>query len=352
MRNRSLILASTFFLLLNSACAPGRTITGFTDAAQSRLVPIVQEAFQAITSADQSQPIAATPPALPNRRTGSATARSKTSAPQAAASPVALNGAPLPVTSTAHEDIYVAPGVSNAFLQSVKNDLALAAQDLMQDEGWGGAPCVSIFVFPSHDVWLQGIAQIGKLPQNQVQFQAQLQGDAWLTISGTAHPGVYIYPINQSAFEMVHMLAHEYTHAIQRQVLGDQVLVPDWFIEGMAEAEGWRIAGQTDARSYDAERGQVLTLLRIAARRRNLPPLTSISTQQSWQMRLESPRGATIEYGESQIAIEYLQQIKGQNAPMEILRATAAQHDFQAAFVQVMQLNVPAFQAAFQNTLR
>lgn len=352
MRNQSLIVASTLFLLLTAACAPSRAITGLTDAAQSQFIPIAQETLQAFASATQSQPIAATPLASSNRRAGATAARSKTAAPQAAASPVALNGAPLPATSTAHEDIYVAPGVPDAFQQTVKSDLALAAQELMQDEGWSGAPRVSIFVFPSHDVWLQGIAQIGQLPQNQVQFQAQLQGDAWLTISGTAHPGIYIYPIDQSAFEMLHMLAHEYTHAIQRQVLGDAIVVPDWFIEGMAEAEGWRIAGQTDARSYDAEHAQVTTLLRVALRRRNLPSLMSISTQQSWQVRLESPRGATIEYAEGQMAIEYFQQIKGANAPMNILRETAAQRNFQVAFAQVTQLSVPEFQAAFQNTLR
>ena len=352
MSNKSSFFIPVLFLLFTGACAFGDAITGVTDAVQSQVAPITQEAMQALAAATESPalpiaPVAPTKSAVPPKPVQKSTAPQPT-----AATPVVLNGSELPVRTTAHENIYVAPGVPDSFLQSVIGDAAFASQDLMQDEGWSGAPRVSIFVFPSQQVWLQGIAQIGQLPQNEVQCQAQLKGDAWITISGTAHPGVYIYPIQQSSFDMLHMLAHEYTHAIQRQVLGDAVAVPDWFIEGMAEAEGWRIAGQTDARMDQVEHAQVMALLRVAIRRRQLSPLTSISSQQSWQARLERPRAATLEYGESQIAVEYLQQIKGSGAPMEILRATAALNNFNAAFQQVTQMSVQQFQNTFEQSIR
>ena len=349
MLNQSRFFIPVLFLLFTAACAFVDAITGVTDAVQSQVAPITQEAMQGLAAATESPVL----PIAPAKSAAAPKPAQKSTAPQlAAATPVVLNGSELPVRITAHENIYVAPGVPETFLQSVIGDAALASQDLMQDEGWGGAPRVSIFVFPSQQVWLQGIAQIGGLPQNEVQFQAQLKGDAWITISGTAHPGVYIYPIQQPSFDMLHMLAHEYTHAIQRQVLGNAVAVPDWFIEGMAEAEGWRIAGQTDARMYQAEHAQVIALLRIAIRRRQLSPLTSISSQQSWQARLERPRAATLEYGESQMAVEYLQQIKGSGAPMDILRATATLGNFDAAFQQTMGETIPQFQAGLEMSLR
>ncbi len=341
MSKKSIFIIPVLFVLFTAACAFGHVITGVTDAVQSQVAPITQEAMKALAGVTESPAL----PAAPAKSAAAPKPAQKSVVPQSSATtPVVLNGSTLPVRTTAHEDIYIAPGVPDAFVQSVVSDAALASQGLMRDEGWSGAPRVSIFVFPSQQVWLQGIAQIGQLPESEVQFQAQLKGDAWITISGTAHPGVYIYPIQQSSFDMLHMLAHEYTHAIQRQVLGDSVVVPDWFIEGMAEAEGWRIAGQTDARGYEAEQAQVMGLLRVALRRRQLIPLTSISSQQSWQVRLERPRAATLEYGESQIAIEYLQQIKGSNTPMDILHATATLHNFDSAFQQVTGMNAQQFQ--------
>ncbi len=340
MLRRAPFFIAAIFLLLATACAPRQAIKNVTSAA-TQLAPVAQQVLNAIASASVSPSRSGTP------------AAPEGAAPQIAASTlVTLNGAPLALTLTAHENIYVAPGTPSAFFQSVIADASTAAQRLMQDEGWSGAPAVTIFLFPSRAVWLQGIEQIGGLPQSQVQFQAQLKGDAWVTISGAGHPGIYIYPIQQSSFDMLHMLAHEYTHAIQRQVITDNTFVPDWFIEGMAEAEGWRIAGLTDPRAYAQVHAQTVAFVRAAMRQRRLIPLNGISTQQAWQVHMESPRSATLEYGEGQLAIEYLQRISGANAPMRILQATAAQHNFQAAFQQIAGETIPKFQAGLEASLR
>ncbi len=351
MLRRTSILILAVMLLPAAGCAPRQAVDHFASTVTSELAPIAQQALDALASAAVSPPVdgASTPSGSPR---SARIAPKSAPPPSIAAVPIALDGVPLSLTQTAHEDIYAASGVAKAFLQSVIADAGLAAQGLMRDEGWSGAPHVVIFVFPSRDAWLQGIGQIGQLPQSQIQFQAQLKGDAWVTISGTAHPGIYIYPIQQSSFDMLHMLAHEYTHAIQRQVITDSTVVPDWFIEGMAEAEGWRIAGQTNARAYAQTHDETVVFVRAAQRQHRMIPLMNISTQQSWEAHMESPRGATLEYAEGQLAIESLQQLKGANAPMNILRATVALGSFTAAFQQTTQMSMPQFQAAFESSLK
>ncbi len=351
MLKRTSILILAVALLPITACAPRQAADHFASTVTSQLVPIAQQALDALASAAVSPPVDGTP--TPSGSPRAARIAPKSASPQPiAAAPISLAGAPLALSKTVHEDIYFASSVPTAFQQSVVADAGLAAQKLMQDEGWSGAPPVTIFVFPSRAVWLQGIAQIGQLPQSQVQFQAQLGGDAWVTISGTAHPGIYIYPIQQSSFDMLHMLAHEYTHAVQRQVVTDNTFVPDWFIEGMAEAEGWRIAGQTNARAYAQTHDETFVFVRAAQRQHRLIPLMNISTQQSWEAHMESPRGATLEYAEGQLAIESLQQLKGANTPMNILRSTVALGSFTAAFQQTTQMSIPQFQAAFESSLK
>lgn len=348
MSNRSFLLFASLVLLLTSACAPNQISRDVSKVA-AQVAPMAQQVLDAIASAEVSPPLPTS--AAPAGR--STTRRSKSTTAQAAESPaITLNGSPLLLTQTSHEDIHVASGTPASYVQSVVGDAALSAQRMVQDEGWQGNPRVEIFVFPSRAVWLQGISQIGGLPAGQVKFQAQLEGDSWITISGTGNAGVYIYPIDQSGFDMLHMLAHEYTHAIQRQVVGDNIIMPDWFIEGMAEAEGWRIAGQTNAAAYAQVRSQTVAFVRRANLQNRLLPLMSISSQQSWQARLETPRSATLEYGESQLAIEYLQQVKGSNMPMNILRQTAASGDLAKAFQSVIGMTVPQFQAAFAASLK
>jgi hypothetical protein len=348
MLNRLLLLLSGLALFFTSACAPNQLSRNVSRVA-AQVVPVAQQVLNEIASAEASPPLPTQ--ALPTSR--SATRRSgPTTIQPTESTAVRLNGASLALKQTAHEDIYVASGTPAAYVQSVVGDASAAAQRMVQDEGWGGAPKVEIFVFPSRAVWLQGISQIGQLPTGQVRFQAQLEGDSWITISGTGNPGVYIYPIVQSAFDMLHMLAHEYTHAIQRQVVGDNILMPDWFVEGMAEAEGWHIAGQTNAAAYAQVHNQTVAFVRRANRQGQLLPLMSISSQSSWQSRLEAPRSATLEYAESQLAIEYLQQVKGSNAPMNILRQTAAAGEFAGAFQSMTGITVPQLQVAFAASLK
>ena len=209
-----------------------------------------------------------------------------------------------------------------------------------------------MYVFPARAAWLQGIAQIGGLSQSQVSFQASLQGDAWITIGGTARPGIYLYPIQQSPAETLHMLAHEYTHVIQQQTLNGLAQVPDWFLEGMAEAEGWRIAASQYPKDYAQNEAEIQRLVKGAAKDKRLFSLSGISAQQSWQVKLERQWSATLEYAESQMAIEYLQKTKGTNAPMNILIVTANGGDFATAFQQTTGMNLATFETKFFASLK
>lgn len=263
-----------------------------------------------------------------------------------------INGSPLALNATAHENIYNAQGVPGSFQQMIAADAELASRHLISDLGWSGSPRVNLYVFPSRGVWLQGIGQIGGLPQSDVSFQASLQGDAWITIGGTVRAGIYLYPIQQSPDETLHMLAHEYTHVVQQQTLNGLVQAPDWFLEGMAEAEGWRVASAQYPKEYARNQAEMQRLVKGAAKEKGLFPLTGLSAQQSWQMQLERPWTATLEYAESQMAIEYMQKIKGTNAPMNILIMTANDGDFAAAFQQTIGLSIDAFETKFFASLK
>jgi len=280
-----------------------------------------------------------------------ANARSRSATPRAAAQ-LTLNGSPLALTTTAHENLYFAQGVPGSFQQTIAANADIASKRLMSDLGWSGAPRVSVYMFPSRAVWLQGIGQVGGLGQNEVSFQASLQGDAWITINGVARPGIYLYPIQQSAAETLHMLAHEYTHAVQQQTVAGQATVPDWFLEGMAEAEGWRIAASQYSREYARAQTENQALVSVAAKEKRLFSLSGISASQSWQIKLERPWSATLEYAESQMAIEYLQKTKGTNAPMNILIVTANDGDFAIAFQQSTGMSISAFETKFFASLR
>ncbi len=263
-----------------------------------------------------------------------------------------LNGALLQTTTTAHENIYVAPSTPNSFVQAITTNADSASKRMISDLGWSGSPRVSVYVFPARAAWLQGIAQIGGLSQAEVAFQANLQGDAWITISGTPRPGIYLYPIRQSAAETLHMFAHEYTHAVQQQTLAGNVSVPDWFLEGMAEAEGWRIAATQYPRDDTLVRAEIQRLVASAAKEKRLFSLSSMSAQQSWRVKLERPWSTTLEYAESQMAVEYLQKIKGTNAPMNILIVTANDGDFAIAFQESTGMNLSVFETKFFASLR
>lgn len=273
--------------------------------------------------------------------------RSKSATPTRVAVAIALNGAQLQSQTTAHENLYLAKGIPGSFQQTVITDADIASRRLMSDLGWSGSPRVNIYVFPSRTVWLQGIGQIGGLGQNEVSFQASLQGDAWITINGVARSGIYLYPIQQSSAETLHMLAHEYTHAVQQETIAGQATVPDWFLEGMAEAEGWRIAASQYPREYARAQSENQALVSAAAKEKRLFSLSGISAAQSWQIKLERPWSATLEYAESQMAIEYLQKLKGTNAPMNILIMTANDGDFTTAFQQSMGMSISAFETKF-----
>jgi hypothetical protein len=352
MRKPAFIYASLLVFLFVLACAPLASITDLASTPTTFAPSIGQ--LRASPTAPAAHRQSPTSRPLPRTRTST---RFATALPIATPLPVATPPSiqtaapiPLPLTTTAHESIYVAADVPGVFRQTVIGDAAIAAQYLQQDLQWPGSPRVSIFVFSSRSAWLQGIRQIGQLSANDLAFESQLQSDAWLTISGTAHPGVYIYPIQQSAFETLHMLAHEYTHAIQRQIVGDDAEVPDWFLEGMAEAEGWRIAGTMDTKQFAQTHGDTQTMVYTAGAQHKLFPLASLTRQQGWQTKMESPRMANLEYAESEMAVEYLQQLKSAASLMSILRATPAQ-SFSLAFQQVSGMTVPQFETLFDSAM-
>jgi hypothetical protein len=279
-------------------------------------------------------------------------ARVKSGTPTRAIPVASFNGVALKATTTAHENIFFAPNVPAAFQQTISADTDITAKRLMADLGWSGAPRVNVYVFSSRTAWLQGIGQIGGLPQSDVAFQANLQGDAWITIGGTAHPGTYLYPIPQSQFETLHMVAHEYTHSVQQQTLGGNESVPDWFLEGMAEAEGWRIAATQYPKEYAPMQTQIQSIVTGAAKEKKLFSLTSLATPQAWQVRMERPFSATLEYAESQMAVEYLQKLKGVNAPINVLIMTVNTGDFTTAFQQTAGMSLAAFEAKFFASLK
>lgn len=288
----------------------------------------------------------------PRSQTPQANSRVKSVTPTRSISAATLNGAPMQSQTTARENIYLAQGVSASFQQTVIADAEIASRRLMSDLGWSGMPRVNIYVFPARGAWLQGIGQIGGLSSNEVSFQAGLQGDAWITIGGTLRPGIYLYPIQQSSTETLHMLAHEYTHVIQQQTIAGQAIVPDWFLEGMAEAEGWRVASSQYARESARAQDENQRLVTAAAKEKRLFPLSGMAGTQSWQIRLERPWSATLEYAESQLAIEYLQKSKGTNAPMNILIMAANGGDFSTAFRESTGMSVSAFETKFFASLK
>ena len=115
-------------------------------------------------------------PALPQTNS-----RVRALTPTRAAAQATFNGAPLALTATTRENIYTAQGVPGSFQQTIIANGDAVSRRLMSDLGWSGSPRVNVYVFPSRAAWLQGIAQIGGLSPNEVSFQANLQGDAWIT---------------------------------------------------------------------------------------------------------------------------------------------------------------------------
>lgn len=298
------------------------------------------------TILDLTQPRLTTPPPPQTN------SRSRFATPTRTIAQPTLNGKPLALTTTAHENIYSAQGVPGSFQQTMIANADIASKRLMSELGWSGSPRVNVYIFPSRAMWLQGIGQIGGLGQSDVSFQASLQGDAWITINGVARPGIYLYPIQQSSAETLHMLAHEYTHVVQQQTVAGQAMVPDWFLEGMAEADGWRIASVQYPREYARAQAENQKLVSAAAKEKRLFSLSGMSAQQSWQIKLERPWSATLEYAESQMALEYLQKLKGTNAPMNILIMTANDGDFVTAFQQSTGMSISAFETKFFASLK
>jgi hypothetical protein len=264
----------------------------------------------------------------------------------------AFNGMPLQTQTTAHENVYLEQGVPNALRQTIIAGADITSRRLMSDLGWSGVPRANIYVFPSRKVWLQGISQIGGLSQKDVVFQTNLQGDAWITIGGTARPGIYLYPIQQSPAVTLHMLAHEYTHVIQQQMLNRTTDVPVWFLEGLAEAEGGRIAASQYPKDHARNEAEIQQFVASAAKEKRLFSLEGIAASSAWQLRLERPWSAMLEYAESRLAIEYVQRLKGTNAPMNILIMTANDGDFPNAFLKTMGMNLAAFEAKFFASLK
>jgi len=227
---------------------------------------------------------------------------------------------------------------SELHLPTIEAALGPAIDQAAAIYGWTPTEPVCVHVFASDNAYLQGLNQLAELPAD-VAFEYRATLGTVGSDGRTGRDAIYlntVIPLSENWFSF--LATHEYYHIVQGHVGGTrggfQQQFPSWFLEGMADWEAVKLAGNPHPTWL-----QVLTTEERAGRALSLREL--VSWDQWRDVERRSPR-----YWKARGAIAYLEELAGPDAAARILRDNAFGDlsGFQFAFEEVSGVTVQDFE--------
>ncbi len=167
--------------------------------------------------------------------------------------------------------------------------------------------------------------------------------EAGISLYGYPRSGVYIDVSGAPLSGLAHVVAHELVHQITARIEGPGG-APVWFIEGLAEVEGFK-AGLNEAGDKERHWRRVTrNVVRRALRDEAWIDLATVGEYETWQKESALSR-LELMYGQAYASVDYIARVYGDAVLRPLLeRLAAAPKELDAVFAQVLGIPFAAFQ--------
>ena len=151
--------------------------------------------------------------------------------------------------------------------------------------------------------------------------------------------------------EQLHVLAHELTHLVQKQMVAYRLILFDqWLVEGFAEWVGYKVADALAVESMAQGRETTLGSIATAKSYQTFPNLRQLTVNSDW-ITWSRTLGRTATYGQALIAVDYLIEQKGVPAVIEYFRLFRKINDHNRNFARAFGESITSFDERFESHL-
>lgn len=152
--------------------------------------------------------------------------------------------------------------------------------------------------------------------------------------------------------EWVRVLAHELTHAADRELVEGQPTASDqWLREGFAEWVGYKVVDTFGAQDLAVSRKHALDLIGTATSYQSFPGLRQLARNSDW-ITWSRTLGRAATYGQAFIAVDYLIEEKGLPAVIEYFRLFKKLNNRERNFVTAFGEPLAVFDGRFGKHLQ
>jgi hypothetical protein len=152
--------------------------------------------------------------------------------------------------------------------------------------------------------------------------------------------------------EWVRLLAHELTHAADRELVDGRPAAGDqWLREGFAEWVGYKVVDTFGAQGFADSRKHALNSIVIATSYQTFPGLRQLARRSDW-ITWSRTLGRAATYGQAFIAVDFLIEEKGLPAVIEYFRLFKKMNNRERNFVTAFGESLGVFDGRFSKHLQ